>query len=130
MKKPIITLFILLCLLISVVSISAQVQVRTLEQIKWLNTRTDYEYVRANYPEEIWRPRFQILLDEYKQWINTSKLINKADGVVVANQKKIVTNKRNDGSEEHYQYEFKEDPNCKMKRLGFTLAEVQAVLQN
>ena len=130
MKKLIIMLFISNCLLIPIVSISAQVQIRTLDQIKWLNTRTDYEYVRTNYPEEIWRPKFQILLDEHEQWQNTGKLNQKADGVAVANQKKIVTSKRNDGSEEYYQYEFKIDPNCKMKRLGFTLVEVQAILQN
>ena len=130
MKKLIIMLFISNCLLIPIVSISAQVQIRTLDQIKWLNTRADYEYVRANYPEEIWRPRFQILLDEREQWINIGKLNQKANGVTIANQKKIITSKRNDSIEEYYQYEFKIDPNSKMKRLGFTLVEVQVILQN
>ena len=96
--------------------------------IKWLNTKFDYEYVRRNFSKEVWRKKWQYLLDERMQWLSVGKLNQKADGVTIANQKKVVTNKRNDGSEEHYQYEFKEDPNCKMKRLGFSLKDIQAVL--
>ena len=97
--------------------------------IRWLNTKFDYEYVKANFSEEIWRAKYQALLDDRMQWLNTGKLEKKTDGVTVKDSKKIVTNKKDDDTEEHYQYEYKEDPNCKMKRVGFTEAEVLKVLQ-
>ena len=97
--------------------------------IRWLNTKFDYEYVRKNFPEEIWRAKYQALLDDRMQWLNTRKLNQKADGVTIANQKKVVTNKKDDGMEEYYQYEFKEDPNCKLKRLGFSMIEVLSGLE-
>ncbi len=97
--------------------------------IRWLNTKFDYEYVRQNFPEEIWRVKYQALLDDRMQWLMVGKLNQKADGVDIANQKKIVTSKREDGSEEYYQYKYKEDPNCKLNRLGFSTTEVLSVLE-
>lgn len=59
--------------------------------IETLNTRKDYEYLKQNFPESVWRPKFQALLDDRMQWVNKGKLANKADGVEIAGKKKIVT---------------------------------------
>jgi len=96
--------------------------------IRHLNTKFDYEYVRQNFPERVWREKYQALLDERMQWLNTGKLEKKTDGVTAKDSKKIITNKKDDSTEEYYQYEYKEDPNSKMKRLGFSLEEVQSSL--
>lgn len=97
--------------------------------IRHLNTKSDYEYVKQNFPAEIWRPRYQALLDDRMQWLNTGKLQTKADGVTIKDKKKIVTDKKDDDTEEHYQYEYKEDPNCRLNRLGFTVEEVEGILK-
>ncbi len=96
--------------------------------IRHLNTKFDYEYVKQNFPEKVWRAKWQALLDDRIKWINTGKLASKAAGVTVKGSKKINTNKKEDGTEEHYQYELKEDPNCTMKRRGFTVAHIVTTL--
>ena len=35
-----------------------------------LNTKADYEYVRANFPAEQWQPVYQDLLDTMYDWFN------------------------------------------------------------
>lgn len=122
----------LIVIVLSVLSVNAYQPNRAVAEmdIRHLNTKFDYEYVRQHFPEKIWRAKWQSLLDERMQWLNTGKLATKADGVTVKDIKRIVTNKKGDNTEEHYQYEYKEDPNCKMKRLGFTVEEIQAALNS
>lgn len=59
--------------------------------IRHLNTKSDYEYMKQNFPESVWRPKFQALLDDRMQWINKGKLVKKVDGVETPGIKKIVT---------------------------------------
>uniref|UniRef100_A0A6M3KSJ2 Uncharacterized protein n=1 Tax=viral metagenome TaxID=1070528 RepID=A0A6M3KSJ2_9ZZZZ len=90
---------------------------------KHLNTKADYEYMRANFPKSAWRPFYQALLDEKDKWLMTKKLA--ADAVGVTDKAhKVVENE----AAERYQYEFKQDPNCKLLRLGFAIKDVRAVL--
>ena len=96
--------------------------------IRHLNTKADYEYVRQNFPKEVWKPKYQALLKERMQWSGAKKLANKTDGITKKDAKKVVTNKKEDGTEEHYQYEYKSDPGCALFRLGFTVSEANAVL--
>lgn len=93
---------------------------------RWLNTREDYLYVREHFPREQWEPAFQALLDEHMVWMNTGKLVNEADGIVDETHKVITVGGEEDGAPvQYYQYEYREDPNCKMFRLGFAIEEVE-----
>ena len=98
---------------------------------KWLNTREDYIYVKENFPPEQWKPVFQSLLDERMQWLNTGLLKNEADGVNDETHKVVGGDSdMPDTPAQYYQYEFKEDPNCRMFKLGFTVDEVEQLLSS
>ena len=94
---------------------------------KHLNSKADYEYIRNNFPDSMWKPAWQALLDGEKNWFNTGKLESKEDGVKNRSHK-VVEATNNDNGTEYYQYELQADPNCEMVRLGFTKAEVKAAL--
>lgn len=91
-----------------------------------LNTKKDYEYIRNHFPESQWRPVFQALLDEKDKWMMAKKLAADAVGVTDKTHK-VVENETAEGVE-RYQYEYKEDPNCKLLRLGFAVKEIERIL--
>ncbi len=94
---------------------------------KVLNSKADYEYVHTNFPETVWRPFWQALIAEKDKWIMTGKLAAKSPGVTDKTHK-IVENDVDDGDAERYQYEYKQDPNCKLLRIGFSVKKVEAEL--
>lgn len=97
---------------------------------KHCNTKEDYLYVQEHFPREQWEPVFQALLDERLAWLNTGKL-KSVDGVTNKTHKVVTVGGEEDGTPlQHYQYEFKEDENCKLFRVGFTVEEVQLLLGN
>nr|DAX80550.1 MAG TPA: HORMA domain protein [Bacteriophage sp.] len=102
------------------------------ESAKHMNSKYDYLYMRDNFPEEVWRPYWQSILDESKVWIDIGE-IDAADGVTDATHR-IETFTLNDNGEEKsstHQYELRTDPSSDMIRLGFTEEEVrQALLQD
>jgi len=83
---------------------------------KHLNTRFDYEYVKNEFPASQWKPAWQGLLDTRFSWLpatgketaETPLRDVEADGQVVGQEAWV------------------EDPNAKIFRLGFTVAEVAA----
>jgi len=91
---------------------------------RWLNTKEDYDYVQKHFQKEQWLPDFQKLLDDSVKWINVKKLTKEADGIVDAKRKMEIVEKE-DGMKEYYQYELKDDPNCRLYKLGFTIEEVE-----
>lgn len=96
---------------------------------KWLNTKEDYLYVREHFPREQWEPVFRALLDERMQWLNVGQLESEADGVTDETHK--VVGGESDMTEapaKYYQYEYKEDLNCRLFKLGFTVEEVEQLL--
>jgi len=96
---------------------------------RWLNTREDYLYVHEYSPREQWEPAFQALLDERVNWLNVGKLEGEDDGITDETHKVITVGGEEDGAPvQYYQYELKEDINCKMFRLGFTVEEVENIL--
>lgn len=93
---------------------------------KSLNTKADYEFVRKNFPKEKWREDFQNLLDTRMDWFNTGTLKSGGSGVV-DNTHRIVTDEQ---TGEKYQYEYKENPNCRLKAMGYTVDEMQKILES
>ena len=92
---------------------------------KHLNSKADYEYVKSNFPPEQWKPAFQELLNSQNQWFNTGIT---TVGTTDATHKVVTNEAMGDIPAISYQYELKEDPNCMLNWLGFTVAEVRAAL--
>lgn len=92
---------------------------------KFLNTKEDYEYVRANFPREQWEPDFKALLNERYEWFNLGEI---EDEGVTDDTHKVVEDKRDDETVVRYQYEYKENENARIYRLGYTVEEVEAIL--
>ena len=95
---------------------------------KNLNSKFDYEYIRGNFPKEKWIGLFQNLLNERMQWFNIGKLDKKEDGITDDTHKIIENQEQGEQLAEYYQYELKEDQNCQLYKLGFTVKEVESIL--
>lgn len=93
---------------------------------KNLNTKEDYEYVRANFPAEEWKPDWQKLLHTMKDWFFEKDLESEDQGVADETHKIVETMQ---GEEKLYaQYVLEVNPTCKLLQLGFTEDEVIAAL--
>jgi len=91
---------------------------------KFLNSKADYEYVKGHFPKYKWLPDFEKLIDDNKKWMKEDQLIKKEDGVIDKESK--VIEEENENKEKVYcQYKFKEDPNCKINRLGMDIVEIE-----
>ena len=98
---------------------------------KTLSTKEDYEYIRQNFPEEQWKPAWQALLDERKNWFKTGDLEKEEDGIVDELHKVESEPDMTDPTgkkRKYYQMELQTDPNCRLKQLGFTVSEVEKAL--
>lgn len=89
---------------------------------KHLNTKEDYEFVRKNFPKEKWASAFQSLLDTCFEWFNAGEIAS--DGVT-DDTHKVVTDEQTGVK---YQYVYKENPNCRMKQLGYTEDEIKSII--
>lgn len=94
---------------------------------KHLNSKTDYLYVKDHFPKEKWQPDFQALLDNRMQWLNAGPVALES-GITDATHE-VRTLERDGKAPEYYQYEYKEDSNCQLFRLGFTVQEIQDFLK-
>jgi len=95
---------------------------------KYLNSKQDHEYIKTHFPREQWQPHFQALLNTRVSRLNVGKLKSKQEGVADENHEVIAIDDENGQPVEYYQYEFKEDPNCKLFKLGFTKEEVEKIV--
>lgn len=87
-----------------------------------LNTKHDYEYVKENFPKEMWVQDFKNLLNTVFDWFYVKKLESFDEGVEDSTHK-IVCNE-NDGNVEYLQYELRKNPHCKLFNLGYTEQEI------
>ena len=62
---------------------------------KYLNTKADYEFVRANFPKEKWEGAFQSLLDTRCNWFNHGEI--NGEGIFI----EFDTNNLNDWMRKH-----------------------------
>ena len=89
---------------------------------KYLNTKDDYEFVRKNFPKDMWQPTFESLLDTRRDWFNEGEITG--TGITDETHKVII----DEQSGEKYQYVYKENPNCRMEQLGYTEDEIKSIL--
>ena len=98
---------------------------------KHLNTREDYEYVHANFPSEKWLPSFKALLEGLTNWFFEKNLKTRDEGIEDETHK-IVENTTTDAegieTTTYAQYVLKTDTNAKIFRMGYTVAEVEAII--
>ncbi len=93
-----------------------------------LNTREDYEYVREHFPAEQWKPAYQALLDTASDWFFV-KTLEEGEEAPEGDQYKIVKGQAiSEETQPDTLYEFRENPDAKIFRIGFTKAEVEEAL--
>lgn len=95
---------------------------------KYLSTKQDVLNVMQEYPKQT-KKFLQELLDTKDVWMLVRKLDLDEEGVQDETHK-VVTNDDPETKDivEKYQYEFKEDPNGTIFRMGFTVQEVQLLV--
>lgn len=105
---------------------------------KYLNSKFDYEYIKDNMPEHIWRPQWENLLRNREIWVCTGEMrdgdvaVEMKDGrhkieeIECANESKNGKTKK---TIKRYFYELREDPSSDFVRLGFTEEEVKKALE-
>lgn len=95
---------------------------------KNLNTKHDYDYIRANFSPEMWIPEYEMLLAARTVWLPTGEIASEAEGVVDATHKVEVEQQSDKDEIKYIQYELKENPDAKIFRLGYSVAEVESIL--
>jgi hypothetical protein len=95
---------------------------------KHINTKQDVTNLIEEFPVET-KAFMKKCLDERKVWLTTGKLASGVAGVMDATHRIAeITDDATKQVVERYQEEFKDDPNCKLFRLGFNVAEAEALL--
>ena len=88
---------------------------------KHLNSKNDYLYVIENFPRPQWEPHLRALLDNRFGWFCTGP----ADGEGATDATHRVEVMEDGGK---LQYEYRENPQATIYRIGFTVEEVEALL--
>ena len=89
---------------------------------KHINTRLDVEILLDIYPEET-KSFLQKCLEESENWINPIKLGDGDSGIEDATHCVRI-----DENGERYQLTWGFDPGCKLARLGISVAEAEAMI--
>ena len=101
---------------------------------KYLNTKSDYIYIKENFPKEEWFPVWVGLLKNHQEWFATGALENKSAGVEDATHRirEDITPAMMsaDGKEKvsYTQEELRDNPAHPFFALGFTQEEVEEAL--
>ncbi|MDX9690527.1 MAG: hypothetical protein RBT70_08745 [Alphaproteobacteria bacterium] len=98
-----------------------------------LNSKQDYINMLAIDPAET-VARLQLLLDQRYSWFQGEKLAEGDAGIEDETHKVIEATEREEGSEDEitvrYQYELKEDFNSHLFLIGFTVDEVENIIND
>jgi hypothetical protein len=78
--------------------------------------------VRKNFPKRKWEKDFEALLKSEKAWQVTKTLSKEEDGVVDEAHKVI------EAEDTRVQMELEVDPNSRMKQLGYSRDNIEAIL--
>ncbi len=95
---------------------------------KHWNSKKDVMIALEGWPDRT-KEYLQIFLDGVEKWMIDRKLEDGEQGITDENHK--VREVKDDETEEvteRYQLEWKQDPNCKLFRLGFTVEEAQEII--
>lgn len=93
---------------------------------KHLNTKNDYLNIKKDFQFSEYKSAFQELLDQKDAWMNMG-VISEGDGVI-DDTHKVIENEVAGESTVKYQYEYKEDSEAAIFRLGFSTNEVREIL--
>lgn len=94
---------------------------------KHLNTKADYLYVKDNFPKSMWEQDFQNLLDTQYDWVITSELNSKEDGIE-DDTHKIIEMQEMQSDIKYYQSELKDIETAPIHQMNFTVKEVKKIL--
>ena len=92
---------------------------------KNLNSKFDYLFVKDMFPREMWEKDFKNLLETTHDWFFVSILKSKEDGIEDTTHKIVEDTINNTIS----QYEYRENPECKLNQLGFSREEIENILK-
>ena len=93
-----------------------------------INNKNDIANLMGDFETET-KAYLQTVLDNKDQWLMTSKLKADDAGITDDTHKVEELTDENDVVTERYQYEFMEDPNGELYRLGYANAgEVEGVI--
>ena len=96
---------------------------------EYLNTKFDYDYIREHYPVRKWLPVWEELVKDHKKWQKVQELGLKLEGKEDENNKIIEEIDTETKEKKFLQYEYKEDPNCKINRLGMDITEIERIIK-
>ena len=92
-----------------------------------LTAKEDYIYIKEHFEKSRWAPDWQALLDSRLNWFITGELDKDVEGTTDEFHK-VIVEETEGGEARRFQAELREDPNCKLLRLGFTVKEVKKAL--
>ena len=96
---------------------------------KHINTKQDVLQCMTKWPEQT-KDFIQRMLDNRYSWMVDLKLGDNEAGVNDETHRVVeITNEETGNIEERYQHIWKEDPNCKLFRLGLTVEEAEEIAQ-
>lgn len=95
-----------------------------MEYPRILATKSDYEFVRQNFPKDLWEKDFNNLLETQYNWFFT-KVLEDNEEIEQNFVQKIVIDPQ---TGVRSLYIWKQDPNCKLLQLGYTEQEVINIL--
>lgn len=95
---------------------------------KHLNSKEDYLYIKDNFEKTLWLPEFQKLLDSMKDWVYIKQLDNEANGITDETHKVISFEDLTTKQLTYAQYELQVIPTAKIFQLGFSVQEVQSII--
>lgn len=96
-----------------------------MEYPRILQTKSDYEFVRKNFPKEKWEKSFTNLLDTTHDWFFVRKLSAEEATPAQSITQKIVVDAE---TGERSVYEWQLNPHCKLLQIGYTEDEVLSIL--
>lgn len=88
-----------------------------------LNTKNDYMYIKNVAPASVWKPKFKALLDSATAMYPIGEVGGNGDWLNDDTYQVVEI----DGK--CYQYEKRINENAKLFRIGFTVEEVESILQ-
>jgi hypothetical protein len=94
---------------------------------KHLNTKQDYLNLLPLFPEQT-KAELQRLLDERIGWVTTSRLNDGDEGLTDETHRVDALEDDTGTVTERYQVQYMEDPAAELFRVGFTVEEVEGLI--
>lgn len=95
---------------------------------KVLSTKADYMNILALFSADECRPHFKKLLNSRYHFVVEGELLEGDDGITDKDHK--VTMEVTENGVTRYQMVRVENPNAKLFKIGFTVSEIESILQN